>query len=128
MIPWPIALLSLFYGVLATVSVGMVWRIVAGTSRQSLIWALLWLGLSAGVMCGLPLLKAWARTLAVFGSVVMMVLMVMIAALLIGAGHPVAALLTTFGAGMHMIIIRYLRRPLVRQLFENAECGMRSSE
>ena len=128
MVPWPIALLTLFYGMLATISLGMVWRIVTGASHQPLVWALLWLGLSAGVMCGLPLLKAWARTLAVFGSVVMMVLMLMIAAFVINAGHPLGALLTTFGAGLHVVIIRYLQRPVVRKLFENAECGMRSSE
>ena len=120
MVPWPIALLTLFYGMLATISLGMVWRIVTGASRQPLGWALLWLGLSAGVMCGLPLLKPWARTLAVFGSVVMMVLLLLIAALLINAGHPVGALGTTFGAGIHVVIIRYLRRPIVRALFFEA--------
>lgn len=121
MIPWPIALLTLFYGLIAAASGAMVWKILAGSSRQPLLWALAWLAVSGGVMCGLPLLKPWARRLAIFGSVVLTALTLSVAALFIMASRPLAALVITLGAGLHVVTIRYLRRPAVRAWFNEQQ-------
>ena len=118
MIPWPIALLSLFYGAIATCSVVAAWNILTGRSHQLLIWALVWLGVSGGAMCGLPLLKSWARHLAIFGSTVMAVLVLAVAGLLVMSGRPLGGLVATLAAGIHVLIIRYLRRPAVKAWFE----------
>jgi len=117
MIPWPIALLCLFYAALTAASAAAVWKIATGASGQPLVWAAAWLSLSCAVMCGLPLLKAWARTLAVFGAILMAALSLAVAGLLVISGRPMEALLATLAAGVHVLIIRYLRRPAVRAMF-----------
>lgn len=117
MVPWPIALLTLFYGAIAAASTAMAWKSLIGISHQPLIWALLWLALSASVMCGLPFLKRWARAAAIFGSVLMAVLILAVAGLLVMHGRPLGALLATMGAGLHLLIIRYLRRPSIKAMF-----------
>ena len=119
MIPWPIALLSLFYAVLAAVSAATLWKILTGESPQSLAWAAVWFGLSAGVMCGLPLLKPWARQLAVYVSTLLLVTTLAIAAMLAAKGRPLGALLTTLAAGLQAVVIRYLRRPAVTAWFQH---------
>ena len=121
MVPWPIALLTLFYGAVAAASAATVWGICCGRSHQPLPWALAWLGFSASTMCGLPLFKSWARRLAVFGSILMVALILAIAALLAMHGHPIGALAATLASAIHVLIIRYLRRPVVRACFEAAE-------
>ena len=128
MVPWPIAFLTLFYAVVATLSAATVWKIAAGVVARPLIWPVLWLGLSSGVMFGLPLLKPWGRGLAIVASVAMVLTTLAIAGLLVAAGRPLGALLTTVVAGGHVLVIRYLRRPTVRNYFRvrNSEFGMRS--
>ena len=116
-VPWPIALLTLFYGVIATASAATVWKIVAGVSYQSLLWPLTWLALSAGAMCGLPLLKSWGRRLAIGTSAWLLLVTLAIAGLLVRAGHPLGGLLVAFIAGTHALAIRYLQRPAVKTLF-----------
>ena len=118
MVPWPIALLTLFYGIIAAASAAMVWRILGGQVYQPLIWAISWLLLSGSIMCGLPLLKSWARMLAVFGSVLLTILALAVAGLLAMSRHPWGALLATLGAGVHVLVIRYLRRPIIRGYFD----------
>ncbi len=118
MIPWPIALLALFYGAVAAASSAMAWRILLGVSRQSLLWATVWLAVSLGAMCGLPLLKPWGRKCAIFGSVVFIVLTLSIAALFVIGRRPWGALLATCATGLHVIVIRYLNRPMVKTWFE----------
>ena len=117
MIPWPIALLSLFYGLLAAVSGVGVWRIFSGTLHRPLLWPAAWLGLSAAVMCGLPLLKPWARQLAVVGSAGLGLVTLGFALLVTGAGRPWLGLLGALLAGTHLVVIRYLQRPQVKQWF-----------
>ncbi len=117
MVPGPIALLSLFYGVIATIAAASIFKILAGASTQSLIWPLLWFGLAAGAMCGLPLLKSWARRVAIAGSIGMSLLMLGVAASYVSSAHPLAGLLTALLAGTHILIIRYLRRPDVKGYF-----------
>ena len=118
MVPWPIALLALFYGAIAAASAAMAWRILLGISRQSLLWAILWLVMSVGAMCGLPLLKSWGRKLAIFGSVVFIILTLSIAALLVIGRRPWGALLATCATGFHVVVIRYLNRPMVVSWFD----------
>jgi hypothetical protein len=117
MVPWPIALLTLFYGVIATISAATVWKIVTGVSGQSLIWPVAWLALSGSAMCGLPLLKPWARGLAVFGSALLALVSLAFAGLLVMAGQPLGGLLATLGAAIHVLVIRYLQRPVVKAYF-----------
>ena len=117
MVPWPIALLTLLYGVIATASAATVWRVVIGISEQSLLWPLTWLTLSVGAMCGLPLLKPWGRVLAIWTSVLLLLVTLAIAGLSVRSGHPLGGLLAAFIAGTHALVIRYLQRPAVKVLF-----------
>ena len=117
MVPWPIALLSLLYAVLMTVSLGSVWKIVSGAVVRPLIWPLAWCMLSAAVMCGLPLLKPWARRLAIAGSIWLLVTTLAIAGALVAQGRPGLGLAAALGSGAHVLIIRYLQRPTVKAFF-----------
>lgn len=118
MMPWPIAILTLLYGVIAAASGAAIWKISQGLSDRSPVWPAAWLALAVGVMCGLPLLKSWARALAMAGSVVLMAVTLSVAGILVMGGRPLWALLATLGAGVHVVIIRYLRRPSVKGYFE----------
>ena len=117
MVPWPIALLTLFYGVIATLSAATLWQIATGVITRPILWPALWLALSAGVMLGLPLLKPWGRGLAIAASVLMTLTTLAIAAGLISTGHPVASLAATVSAGAHVLAIRYLTRPAIKAYF-----------
>ncbi len=117
MVPWPIAFLTLFYAMIATSSAVSVWKGISGASAQSPIWPVGWCALSAGATIGLPLLKPWARQLAIWTSILLLITTLAIAGLLVAAAKPGAALLTTILAGTHGIVIRYLQRPAVKQLF-----------
>ena len=117
MIPWPVALLTLGYGALATLSLATAWKTLGGVIHRPLVWPLGWLALSAAVMCGLPLLKSWARRLAIAGSTLLMLTTLATAGLLVSAGRPGLGLAAALGAGVHVLIIRYLRRPAVKALF-----------
>ena len=117
MVPWPIALLALFYGLLAAVSGAGVWRIVTGEVSRPLAWPAAWLALSAGAMCGLPLLKPWARQLAIAGSAGLGLVTLGFALLIAGSGRPGLGVIGALLAGTHLIVIRYLRRPDVKAYF-----------
>ncbi len=117
MVPWSIAVLSVGYGVLATVSLATVWKILGGAVDRPLIWPVAWLALSTTVMCGLPLLKSWARRLAIAGSVALLVTTLAVAGALVASGRPGLGLAATLGAGVHVLIIRYLQRPSVKAWF-----------
>ena len=117
MIPWPIALLTLFYGVIATLSASAAWKVISGMSERPILWPLAWLALAFSTACGLALLRSWGRCLAVAGSVVMALVTLALAGLLVMGGHPMGALLATVGSSVHAVIIRYLGRPIVRGYF-----------
>lgn len=117
MVPWPIAFLTLFYAIIATSSAVNVWKGASGASAKSPIWPLVWLVLSAGATIGLPLLKPWARQLAIWTSVLLLVTTLAFAGVLVAATKPGAALVTALLAGTHAIVIRYLQRPLVKAQF-----------
>ncbi|MBI3010872.1 MAG: hypothetical protein HYY58_00040 [Candidatus Omnitrophica bacterium] len=93
--PWPIALLSLFYGVIATLSAATLWKTLSGASDRPLLWPAMWLALSTGVMCGLPLLKPWARGLAVAASALLVAITLAVAGVVVLAGRPLMALVAT---------------------------------
>ena len=117
MMPWPIALLTLFYGAVAAASAAKAWRIMSGGLNQPLAWPLAWLTLFAGAMCGLPLLRAWGWRLAVAASGLMTLVMLATAGVLAISGRPHGAVLSTLGAGLQVLVIRYLQRPAIKAYF-----------
>lgn len=127
MVPWPIALLTLFYGLIAALSAAMVWQVVAGMSARSLSWPLVWLVASAGAMVGLPLLKPWARHLAIGTSLLLLGLTLAVAGALVVSGSPLGALLAACGAAVHVVVIRYLQCPVLKGYFglRSVDCGVK---
>ena len=125
MVPWPIAILTLLYGVIATASAVSCWKTAVGLTHQAPVWPLAWLAVSTGATIGLPLLKPWGRGLAVCTSVLLLAVTLAIAGLLVAAGRPLAGLLATGLAGTHVLSIRYLQRSTVKAYFgfRNADCG-----
>ena len=117
MVPWPIALLTLYYGVVAATSAAMAWKALIGVSHQPLIWPITWLALSAGAMCGLPLAKLWGRSLATWTSVLLILATLALSGMWILAGRPGAGLLVTLSTVGHFMAIRYLQRPVVKTYF-----------
>ena len=117
MVPWPLALLSLFYGVVATLSAATLWQIASGAVARPAAWPLIWLAVSGGAMLGLPLLRAWGRALALAASGLLTATTLAIAAALVASGRPDLAMLATVSAGAHVLAIRYLRRPAIKLLF-----------
>jgi len=128
MVPWPIALLAMLYAVIATASAAAFWRIVSGTSHQSVVWPLGWLALSAAAMVGLALLRPWARRLAIVGLALITMTMLALAALLVMAGRPLGGLLATAAASVHVVIIYYLRRPAVRAMFQDEQSAVSNKQ
>ncbi len=117
MLPWPIAVLSLVYGVIAAASAATAWRISAGLIDRPIIWPVAWLALSVAAMCGLALLKPWARTLAIIGLALIALVALAVAGLFILGARPWVALLVTLAAGVPLVMVRYLRRPTVKAFF-----------
>lgn len=128
MVPWPIALLSLFYGVVAAISASNVWKIVTGVSDHALLWPLLWMGLCGGAMVGLPLGKAWGRMLALAAAWWLTISSVATAAWFVSLKQPLLGLLMTLTSAIYVMVIRYLGRPTIKSYFRSAEFGARSSE
>ena len=117
MIPWPIALLSLFYAAIAALSAATIWQVMSGASARPVGWPIAWLAVSAGVVCGLPLLKPWARRLTVLASWLMVALTLAVAGLAVAAGRPLFGLAATLSGTVHVVAIRYLQRPVVKAYF-----------
>lgn len=117
MVPWPIALLSVFYGILAASAAAMAWKAIAGLGHQGWVGPAVWLAISAALMIGLPLLKAWARRLAIIGSGVLLLVALGVAGICVTQGRPGWALLSTLTASFHVLVIRYLQRPSIKEYF-----------
>ena len=117
MVPLPIGLLALFYAVVATTSAATLWKIATGVVERPVAWPLCWLVLSAGAMCGLPLLRSWGRRFAVWTSSLLTASTLAGSALLVASGRPVAGLAVTFSTAFHLLVIRYLTRPSVKTYF-----------
>lgn len=119
MIPWPIALLSLFYAAIATLAGATVYRILTGAAERQLLWQALWLVSAGGAALGLALLKPWGRKLAMWTSLALMAVLLAFAGLLaVPAQEPGWGLLVACVAGMQYLAVRYLRRPMVKAWFE----------
>ena len=118
MIPWPIALLSLFYGMLMAVSATSVWQVLTGVVHKPLTFQVVWLILSGAAMLGLPLRQVWGRWFAILSAWLVTVSILAIAAWLILAGSPGWGLAAGFGTVVPLVAIRYLRRPAVKAYFE----------
>jgi hypothetical protein len=81
-------------------------------------WLAGWTLLATATMVGLPLLRPWARALAVLGLGWLTLMLLATAAGLVGRGRPAAGILLTLAAGGVLLVIRYLRRPSVKAWFE----------
>ncbi len=117
MVPWPIALLALWYGALAASTGAMLWR---AADRMAWGWsatASLLAGCSAAAAIGLPLFKSWALRLAVAVEWLVAFGLLLAAMGCVAAGRPGWGLGVTVAAGSQWIIVRYLRRPAVQSLF-----------
>ena len=117
MIPIPIALLALFYAVIAAASGAAVWRVVTGTSTQSILWPAAWLALSLSAMFGLALLRPWSRSVAIIGFAALCAVTLGVAGLMVAGGRPGAGLMATLIVGFYVLAIRYLQRPSVKTYF-----------
>ena len=117
MVPWPIALLTLFYGAITALSAATLWKIALGWVHQSPVWAVVWLVCSAGAVVGLVWLRPWGRRLAIVTSWLLIASTLAISGLLVVGKQPLAGLLVTFSTACHYLMIRYLSRPAVKMLF-----------
>ena len=118
MVPLPIAGLAVLFALIAALSASEVWKILQGRVDGSPVWALAWLVISFVTMCGLSLMRPWARRAAIVGLIFMALWGLGVAALYIAARQPWMALAMTFSTLLPVGSIRYLRRPLVKALFE----------
>ena len=119
MVPWPLAALSILYGLLAFLSAVRLVECIAQQSAAGVAWTALWLVLAAGACIGLPAQKEWARRFAVIGAALFLTGAVVSALVLVvrTPPHPKFALLDTLLAGTALIVIRYLRRPVIKSKF-----------
>lgn len=119
MVPWPIALLTLWYAVIASTSAATMWKIASGLQAGSLVWPAMWAVASAGVIVGLALLKPWGRRLALWIAVALLVsaLASALARLAQAEPSPRDSLLATGMAVVQVIVIRYVTRPHVKKWF-----------
>ena len=117
MIPWPIALLTLYYAVIATLAGASAWQIVNGLSQRPLWSQVAWLVLCGGAMIGLPLLKSWGRRLAIIAAVALGLTTLAVAAGLVAMHRPGLGLVAAFTVAAPALVIRYLQRPTVKTWF-----------
>ncbi len=120
MVPWPIALLALFYGAVAALSAATLWKITLGWVQQSAAWAVIWLACSGGAVVGLVWLRPWGRRLAIWTSWLLILSTVAVSGLLVAGKQPLAGLIVTFSTACHYLMIRYLKRPAVVRWFGEA--------
>ncbi len=118
MIPWPIGLLALWYGAVAALAARSCWMIMSGMSSRPLVVHLAWLVLSAGATMGLLGLKPWGRQMAIWTSILLMVVLLAVSGMLVLAAkeHGFGFLMAMLAAAQ-MLPIRYLRLPKVKTLF-----------
>ena len=119
MVPWPLAALSILYGLLAFLSAVRLVECIAQQSVAGILWTALWLVLAAGACIGLPAQKEWGRRFAVVGASLFTVAAIVGAVILVAhvPPQPQQALLETLLAGVALIVIRYLSRPVIKARF-----------
>jgi len=125
MIPWPIALVVLLYGLIAASSAARMWQGIASRSVSSSAWSLAWCLMAGAVVVGLAWLRPWARRLAVWSSLVMMLgaLGAALFTILQPTPHPRHSLVATGMASLYLVVSRYLSRPRVKAWFGVGERG-----
>jgi hypothetical protein len=119
MIPWPIALLALFYAALGALAAASAWQIVSGVASRPLWPQALWLIVSMGAVCGLPLLKSWGRWCALVGALWLAATIVAVAAWFIAMRAPLQGLIAGLSTVVPLVVVRYLTRPKVKAWFTN---------
>ncbi len=122
MVPWPIALLVLWYAGLATASAATLWKLWHGQVHGAILWLSVWCGVSAVLVVGLAWLKPWARKLAIWSSGLILVGALANAGLAIAqaAPQPMRSVLATGIASIQLVVIRYLTRPHVKAWFKSS--------
>ena len=115
MVPWPIALLSMFYALIATAAAAQAYKIVIGMLDKPLVPQLAWLVVAAGAMIGLPLRRPWGRWLGIACAWWIVLSVLAIAAWLIVRHEPGFGLAAGLGTVVPLIAARYLTRPKVKQ-------------
>jgi len=118
MIPWPIALLSIGYTIVATSAAATIWRHLPG--QGGAVWlGAFWCAVSVILVAGLATLKPWARRLALWVSVGLMAgaLGAGVLAILQVPPQPMRSLGGTLMACAQLVVLRYLTRPHVRAWF-----------
>ena len=117
MVPWPIALLSLFYALIATAAAAQGYKILAGVIQKPLWAQVAWLVLAGGAMLGLPLRQEWGRWCAIACSWLVTLTVLAIAAWLITYGAPGWGLGFGLGTVVPLVAVRYLTRPTTKSWF-----------
>ena len=110
----------MLYGLLAFLSAVHLTTCLAQRDLLSVVWTLLWLAVTAGACIGLPGQHEWGRRCAVAGAIAFLIA-AMVAALMAiftAPPRPQAALTATLLAGVPLIILRYLRRPIIKAQFK----------
>ena len=114
MIPLPIALLSLFYALIATAAAAQSYKILTGMLDKPLIPQITWLILAAGAMVGLPLRRPWGRWMGIACAWWVVLTVLAIAAWLIVHQEPGFGLVAGLGTVVPLVAARYLTRPKVK--------------
>ena len=120
MIPWPLAALSLLYGLLAFLSAVRLVECLARGMAAGVAWMAVWVVIASGACVGLPAQKEWGRRFAVVGAVLFTAAAIVGAVVLVVRvpPQPQQALLETVLAGVALVVIRYLSRPVIKAKFQ----------
>ena len=117
MIPWPIALLSVFYALIATSAAAQCYKIALGALDKPLAPQVAWLLVAGGAMIGLPMRRVWGRWCAIACAWWMTFTVLAIAAWLISQREPGWGLVAGLGTVVPLVAARYLTRPKVKSWF-----------
>ena len=120
MIPWPLAALAVVYGLLAFLSAVRVVTCLAVRDWLGVGWSGLWFAVTAVACVGLPAQRELGRKCAIIGAVLFLpvALRVAVQHVLQTPPRPDGALISVALAGVAMIILRYLRRPVIKAQFK----------
>ena len=122
MIPWPLAALTILYGLLAFLSAVQLITCAAQHQLAGGLWSTLWFVVTAASAIGLPSKSEWGRRCAV-AAAAFFVAGALAAALVLVTHRPPEpgrALVDTLLAGAALVVIRYLSRPVIKEQFRSA--------
>lgn len=117
MVPVPIALLTVYFGAVATLAAAGAWQVLAGMSHRPLWAQVAWVLLCGGAMIGLPLARPWGRWLAMVAAGWMALITLAVAAGFVAVRRPGFGLVAALAVAAPVLIIRYLQRPAVKTWF-----------